>query len=90
MRSKLYFFRLGKDGGIVVTTDSRGSRLPIDKSLDYKLSDWNFLEAVPRVDLPKMIMSVPEAEAALAGHGYYSLSSREVLRGHPFFQRHPA
>ena len=89
MQPILYVFRLRDKGGLVITTDQSGTRLPIDADLDYKLGDWKFLQPIPSADLPKMITSYRDVEPALTGWGYYSISKRETL-GHPFFQRHPA
>ena len=90
MQPILYVFRLRDKGGLVITTDQSGSRLPIDAELDYKPGDWKFLQTIPSADLPKMLTSHREVEPALTGWGYYSISKRDKLQGHSFFQRHPA
>jgi hypothetical protein len=89
MQPILYVFRLRDKGGLVITTDRSGSRLPIDADLDYTPSDWKFLQPIPSADLPKMLTSHREVESALTGWGYYAISARETL-SHPLFQRHPA
>ena len=89
MQSTVYIFRL-RDGGLVITVDASGSRLPLDDALGYKPGDWKLLGPVPAADLPAMITSAKEVEPALIDHGYYSISSNQIIDSHPFFQRHPA
>lgn len=90
MQPVLYVFRLRDKGGLVITTDQGGSRLPIDAELDYKPGDWKFLQPIPSMDLPRMLTSFREVEPALRGWGYYSIGKRDTIQGHPFFDRHPA
>jgi hypothetical protein len=88
MQPMLYFFRLRDGGGIVITTDRNGSRLPLNETLGYKPGDWQFLEAVPSTELTRMITNVHEVEPALTDHGYYSLTSSQIIADHPFFKKY--
>jgi hypothetical protein len=90
MQPTLYIFRYGDTGGLTITTDEQGSRLPIDAALGYKREDWKFVAAIPSDELPKMITDVRDAERSLAGWGHYTIRPRQVIEGHPFFDKHPA
>ena len=90
MQPILYVFRLRDKGGLVITINQSGSRLPIDPDLDYKPGDWRFLQSISSADLPRMLTSYREVEPALSGWGYYSVSNRDTIQGHPFFAKHPA
>ncbi len=90
MQPTLYVFRLRKRGGMVITTDQSGSRLPIDMELDYKPGDWKFLEAIPTTELSSMLFDHREVEPAVASHGYFSIAGKRANQDHPFFRRHPA
>jgi hypothetical protein len=64
MQEILYVFRL-HNGGLVITTDPGGSKLPIDAALDYKPGDWNFVDTILGSELPKMLMDHRDVEPAL-------------------------
>jgi hypothetical protein len=90
MLQTLFFFRLTDAGGLTITTDERGSRLPLDDRLGYKPEDWKFVAAISGAELSKVITSAREAEQELAERGYYTIKKRLVIVGHPFFAKHPA
>jgi hypothetical protein len=88
MQETLYVFRLRDDGGLIITTEQSGSRLPIDEQLNYKPGDWKFVGTIQSADLPNMLTSHKEVEPVIARDGYYSIGKRDAIIEHPFFKKH--